>query len=125
MLYVTIVSALAIVVALAVALAHIGLAIRFRKLNSNCSQLASKIIAVDKSLRQSERAAVVAEVAALDAVVGKVTKSMRSQFGTIHAKLAALETASGPKGHASNGERPTRDELRAQHLRPPLPPTTE
>lgn len=125
MLFVTIVSALAIVAALAVAGAHISLALKCRTLSQRYSQLLVKISNVDKSFKQSESAAVLAEVAALEGVVGKLAKSMRSQFGTIHAKIAALETTTGPESHASNGERPTRDELRKQHLRPPLPPTAE
>lgn len=110
--------ALVIAALLAVGLVLTAQVTRSRKLSRDFSSLLVRFSTLDKQLKLSERAAIVAEVAALDAVVGKLAKSMRSQFGTIHAKLAQLETPA-PADPPSNGERPSRDQLRALYLKVP------
>lgn len=127
--FVIIVYALVGAVLLAVVLALIDLRRRYLTLAATFSRLSVQLQRVEKSWKQSEPAALHAEVGALEGVVGKLAKSMRSQFGTIHAKLHELEVSRAKEeavqAPGDNGERPSREELRVRYLRPPLPPTAE
>lgn len=112
----TTVFALAIVAVLVAAIALIALVTLFRELNRVSSTLRN----LQSVLDRRTPAALEAAVADLDAAIAKMGKSTRSQFGTIWGTIGAIEESLAAAGPASDGERPTRDQLRVQHLKPPM-----
>lgn len=112
--YATMPFALVIVVALVVVLVLIALAIQFQRL----SRISSHLVRLESMYARSSAAHVEATVAALDADVAKLGKTMRSQFGQVWGTIGQLQA---PEALVDDGERPTREQLRQQHLRPPFP----
>lgn len=120
MFYAITLSALAIAVALAVAIAHIALAKSCRQLILNSQALQTSLRNIAKRVDSTSSAQLSVTVAALEGAVDKLARSMRSQFGQVWGTIGSLQTPRPEAAPADDGERPTRDQLRTQLLRPPF-----